>query len=238
MVSARTIDRIRTTVGIIGNIISFGLFASPAPTFYEIIKKGAVEEFSPNPYLCTILNCLLWVYYGLPFVHPNSILVVTINGVGLVIELVYICIFLMYATKKGRRSVLWKMAVEVVFYAAVVLLLTFVPVFVAHRPMIIGILCDIINILMYAMPLDNMRQVIETKSNEYLPKYLLFFNALNGGCWLAFALLRFDIYILVSNGLGFLLGLIQIILWFWYNNPKLKEDEVPKIDARKEISMV
>ncbi|KAI3976165.1 hypothetical protein MKX01_024948 [Papaver californicum] len=85
----------------------------------------------------------------------------------------------MYATKKGRRSVLWKMAVEVVFYAAVVLLLTFVPVLVAIRPKFIGVLSDIFNIMMYAMPLDNLLQVYETKSSEFMPKELLFFNALN-----------------------------------------------------------
>jgi uncharacterized protein with PQ loop repeat len=60
----------------------FGINCSP--TFYKIIKKKDVEEFKPDPYLATVLNCAFWVFYGMPFVHPNSLLVVTINGVGLV----------------------------------------------------------------------------------------------------------------------------------------------------------
>ncbi|KAJ4824723.1 Peptidyl-prolyl cis-trans isomerase, chloroplastic [Turnera subulata] len=72
----------RNIVGIIGNVISFGLFISPAPTFYRIIKRKDVEEFQPYPYVATVLNCLFWIFYGLPIVKPDSILVVTINGVA------------------------------------------------------------------------------------------------------------------------------------------------------------
>ena len=73
-----------------------------SPTFYRIIKNKAVEEFKPDPYLATVLNCMLWVFYGLPFIHPDSLLVVTINSFGLVLELVYLGIFFIYATNKGR----------------------------------------------------------------------------------------------------------------------------------------
>jgi len=77
-----------------------------SPTFYKIIKKKDVEEFKPDPYLATLLNCAFWVFYGMPFVHPNSLLVVTINGVGLVFEVVYLTIFFIYANKKGRVRML------------------------------------------------------------------------------------------------------------------------------------
>ena len=70
----------------------------------KIIKRKDVEEFLPDPYLATLLNCMLWVFYGLPIVHPNSILVVTINGVGLVVEGVYLIIFFIYSPNKKRVS--------------------------------------------------------------------------------------------------------------------------------------
>lgn len=78
------------------------IFSLDSPTFRKIIKKKDVESFDPKPYLATVLNCLFWVYYGMPFVNPNSLLVITINGVGLVIELIYLCIFFWYAPPKGR----------------------------------------------------------------------------------------------------------------------------------------
>ena len=39
-----------------------------------------------------------------PIVHPNSILVVTINGIGLVIEAAYLTIFFIYSDSKKRVS--------------------------------------------------------------------------------------------------------------------------------------
>ena len=72
------------------------------PVFWRIIKAKDVEEFKPDPYLATLLNCMLWVFYGLPIVHPNSILVVTINGIGLVVEGSYLIIFFIYSTNNKR----------------------------------------------------------------------------------------------------------------------------------------
>lgn len=74
------------------------------PTFWRICKAKDVEEFKPDPYLATLLNCMLWVFYGIPIVHPNSILVVTINGIGLVIEAAYLTIFFLYSDGKKRVS--------------------------------------------------------------------------------------------------------------------------------------
>lgn len=73
-----------------------------SPTFWKIIKKKDTEEFKPDPYMATVLNCLFWIFYGMPFVHPDSTLVVTINAVGLALELIYLTVFVVYASAKGR----------------------------------------------------------------------------------------------------------------------------------------
>ncbi|KAK4489048.1 hypothetical protein RD792_004842 [Penstemon davidsonii] len=48
----------------------------------------------------------MWVFYGMPFVHPDSILVVTINGAGLIIELFYLAIFFIYSDWPKRKQVI------------------------------------------------------------------------------------------------------------------------------------
>ena len=45
---------------------------------------------------------MLWVFYGLPFVTPNSVLVLTINGAGLVLEAIYLSMYFAFSTKKQR----------------------------------------------------------------------------------------------------------------------------------------
>ncbi|XWS32779.1 hypothetical protein CRYUN_Cryun22dG0018800 [Craigia yunnanensis] len=218
----------RNIVGIIGNVISFFLFASPIPTFKNIYKKKAVEEFKPDPYIATVMNCMLWIFYGLPIVHPDSTLVVTINGVGLAMELIYLTIFFIYAPKKGRLKVIGWLCIEILFLCVVALCTLLLRKTHDQRSVIVGILCVIFGVLMYASPLTIMRKVINTKSVKYMPFYLSLANFLNGLVWVTYALIRFDLYILIGNGLGALSGAIQLILYACYfsSTPKDDDDDV------------
>jgi uncharacterized protein with PQ loop repeat len=51
---------------------------------------------------------------------------------------------------------------------------------------------------MFEVMLDQ-HKVITTKSVEYMPFFLSLVSFLNGACWTAYALIRFDIYVTVSN---------------------------------------
>uniref|UniRef100_A0A0E0QNP6 Bidirectional sugar transporter SWEET n=1 Tax=Oryza rufipogon TaxID=4529 RepID=A0A0E0QNP6_ORYRU len=54
---------------------------------------------------------------------------------------------------------------------------------------------------MYSSPLTIMSQVVKTKSVEYMPLLLSVVSFLNGLCWTSYALIRFDIFITIPNGL-------------------------------------
>ncbi|KAJ8750239.1 hypothetical protein K2173_014154 [Erythroxylum novogranatense] len=226
MVSARVF---RYVVGIIGNVISCGLFLSPTPTFYRIWRKKDVEEFQYYPYVATVLNCMFWVFYGLPIVKPDSILVLTINGFGLLIELIYLAFYCYYDKhNKGRKMVAVLLAGETVFIAIIVTISMCVFNH-SKRILFVGIFCDIFNVLMYTSPLAIMKKVIRTKSVEYMPLSLSITNFLNGCCWTAYALIQFDAFILASNGLGALSGAAQLILYaIYYRTPKQGEDALVK----------
>eukprot|EP00257_Ricinus_communis_P015666 XP_015573634.1 bidirectional sugar transporter SWEET5 isoform X2 [Ricinus communis] len=146
----------RNIIGVVGNLISFGLFASPIPTFIRIWKSNSVGEFKSDPYLASIMNCMLWNFYGLPMVHPGSTLLVTINSVGLALELIYITIFFIYAQRNGRLKVTGFLFMEFVVMTALV---SFTLKFYdnhGQRSTLVGIFCVVINILMYASPLTIM----------------------------------------------------------------------------------
>ncbi|KAL7149817.1 hypothetical protein ABFS83_05G066400 [Erythranthe nasuta] len=206
-------DDARTIVGVIGNIIALILFLSPVPTFYRIWKKKSVEQYSPVPYLATFINCGLWVLYGLPLVHPHSTLVVTINGTGFVIEIVYLSLFLIFSDKKKRLRLVVIVVAECVFMAVLALLVLTLAHTTKLRSVVVGSICMVGNIMMYAAPLSVMKMVITTKSVEYMPFFLSLFSFLNGISWTAYALIRFDIFIVAPNGMGSLLGLAQLLLY-------------------------
>ncbi|KAK9926906.1 hypothetical protein M0R45_024114 [Rubus argutus] len=230
---------LRTIVGIIGNIISLGLFLSPIPTFTRIIKQKTVSDFKPDPYLATLLNCAVWVFYGMPFVHPDSTLVWTINGAGFIIEAAYIVIFVMYSPASKRTRIFIALVIEAVFFAIVV----FVNMFFFHttkdRTLIVGIICIIFNILMYASPLTVMKMVIKTKSVKYMPLTLSVANLCNGIVWLIYSLLKFDINILIPNGLGSLSGVVQLILYAtYYKTTRWDDDDDGKSRSEVQLSNV
>ncbi|KAK2406310.1 bidirectional sugar transporter SWEET5 [Trifolium repens] len=228
-------------VGIIGYVISFGLFLSPVPTFYKIIKKKDVEEFKSDPYIATILNCALWIFYGMPFVHPNNNLVVIINSVGFVFELIYLFIFYVYAKREQRINLLDNLAMQLCGALGVINFLFIVMYGIVEKDIIYGIdkgslvagiIYDILNIMMYVSPLTIMENVIKTKSVKYMPFWLALANFLNGCCWTTFALIHpFNIYILVGNGIGAISGLVQLLLyayyWCWGNNNDDNYNHVP-----------
>ncbi|KAG4911507.1 hypothetical protein JHK82_052111 [Glycine max] len=212
----------RNVVGIIGSFRSLLSLnrklrnSNSVPTFYKIIKNKAVEEFKPDPYIATVLNCAFWVFYGMPFIHPHSILVVTINGIGLVFEFVYLTIFFTYATNKGRKKLLICLLIEAIFFAAIVLI-TMLAVHGKHRSLMIGVICDFFNIMMYVSPLTIMFKVIKTKSVKYMPFWLSLTNFLNGACWTTYALIHpFDLFVLISNSVGVVSGFVQLILYACY----------------------
>lgn len=71
------------------------------PTFYRIVKRGSTEEFSGLPYVCTLLQTSLWVYYG--FTKPGAVLVATVNIVGTAMEIIFVALFLIYASSPRKR---------------------------------------------------------------------------------------------------------------------------------------
>ncbi|KAL1203926.1 Bidirectional sugar transporter SWEET5 [Cardamine amara subsp. amara] len=215
----------RTIVGIVGNVISFGLFCAPIPTMLKIWKMKSVSEFKPDPYVATVLNCMMWTFYGLPFVQPDSLLVITINGTGLFMELVYVTIFFVFANSQVRKKITIAMVIEVIFMALVIFCTLYFLHTTKQRSMLIGIMCIVFNVIMYASPLTVMKLVIKTKSVKYMPFFLSLANLMNGVVWVIYACLKFDPYILIPNGLGSLSGIIQLILYITYYKTTNWNDE-------------
>ncbi|KAL2552413.1 Bidirectional sugar transporter SWEET7 [Forsythia ovata] len=208
----------RTIIGVIGNIISFCLFISPAPTFVRICKNKSTEEFHPYPYLACVMNCLFWIFYGIPVVHPDSTLVITINSIGLALELIYLTIFALYTTKRNRVIIALVLFCEALFLA-VIIIITII-CFHNHkmRSMFVGIICVVFGIIMYGSPLSIIRKVFKTKSVEFLPFWLCLAGFLNGAVWFTYAFLKtFDPYIATGNGIGGLLGLFQLCVYAYFS---------------------
>lgn len=224
----------RFAIGIIGNIISLFLFLSPLPTFVRICKKGSVEQYSATTYLVTFVNCMLWGLYGMPFIHPNNILVSTIAGSGCFIELAYLLLFVIYSDTKGKKVILILITIAEIICIGIILTLVLT---LAHtskrRAQIIGLFGDISGVVMYAAPLTVMKQVITTKSVEFMPLAVSVASFANALVWTLYAIHPFDPYVAMPNGLGCILGLAQLILYGTYYKSTKEQ-----LAARKAVEKV
>ncbi|XP_055827132.1 bidirectional sugar transporter SWEET10-like [Solanum dulcamara] len=210
--------------GLLGNIVSFMVYLAPVPTFYKIYKKKSTEGFQSVPYVVGLFSAMLWIYYA--FLKPDTTLLITINSVGCFIQTFYICFFLFYATKKAKMDTMkLLLSMNVVGLGLIILLTQFFSKG-SNRAQIVGWICLIFSFCVFVAPLGVLRQVIRTKSVEYMPFQLSFFLTLSAVMWFFYGLLRKDYNIAIPNVLGFTLGLIQMALYLIYKNAKKVTKEV------------
>lgn len=195
-----SMNYIRFIVNIISNILSFVLFASRMQRFCRIIKIKSVEEFHAYPYLAYPINCLMWIHYGMPFINPHNILVVTINIVGLFHAVVlYFHIVLLHWQKISASNKFYLfgeiMGLAIAEAGTMLDFHTY-----TSRTTVHWILATTFEICMYGSPLLIMYKVNKTKSAEFLPKKLSIVCFLNVIFWAFYSLLKFDSYILTGNG--------------------------------------
>ncbi|KAK4761466.1 hypothetical protein SAY87_029350 [Trapa incisa] len=219
-------------IGIIGNVISILVFASPIETFTEIVKKKSTENYKGVPYITTLLSTGLWTFYGI--LKPGGLLIMTVNGAGAASQLTYVILFLIYAPKDKKINSMKLVALLDVGLFSSVIAVTLLVLYGKLRLTFIGIVCSALTIGMYASPLVVMRTVVRTKSIKYMPFLLSFFLFLNAGVWTAYAMLVKDIYIGVPNAIGFVLGSAQLILYTIYKNKSASENSAEETQKDEE----
>ncbi|CDP21122.1 unnamed protein product, partial [Coffea canephora] len=93
------------------------------------------------------------------------------------------------------------------------------------RVRIVGWICLVFALLVFVAPLCIVIQVIRTKSAEYMPLPLSAFLAVNAVAWFFYGLLLKDFYIAIPNVLGFVFGVLQMVLYKIYS----KSEKVPVV---------
>ncbi|KAI3960422.1 hypothetical protein MKW98_017146 [Papaver atlanticum] len=212
----RDLELLRYAVGIIGNVVSILLYAAPIITFRRVIEKKSTGEFSCIPYVSALLNCIIYTWYGSPLVSRGweNLSLVTINGVGIALELSFISIYFWYSSPRGRKLVTLIMAPLMFAMLVVICCLTFELEDRLVRKAIVGSIGLVVSIAMYGSPLVAVERVLRTKSVEYMPFNLSLFSFLTSLSWLVYGLLGNDILLASPNFLGVPLGILQLVVYF------------------------
>ncbi|CAI9771977.1 unnamed protein product [Fraxinus pennsylvanica] len=193
-------EKIRLAVGIMGNAAALLLYSAPILTFSRVIRKKSTEGFSCVPYILALLNCFLYTWYGLPIVSYRweNFPIVTINGLGVLLELSFIAIYFYFASADGKKKVTMLTIPVLVLSCITAILSAFVFHDHRHRKAFVGSIGLVASVAMYGSPLVVVKQVIQTKSVEFMPFYLSFFSFLASSLWMAYGLLGHDLFLAVK----------------------------------------
>lgn len=212
-----------------GTVFTFLYFLSPVTTCKRVMDSKDVREFSAFPFAMGIFNCSIWVYYyavtmasSAADLTPNLL----INAVGLFMFIIYMFIFLFYAGSRFKEIArllaitLFVEAIFIAFFEGVVPGLKWDFNFGKEpqplKSSLSGLVCVIINVLLYGSPLAVMRMVIETKSVEFMPLPMSLLTFVICCLWSGQALLIQNPAVFIPNFLGILMGIAQLVLYACY----------------------
>ncbi|XWS68782.1 hypothetical protein CRYUN_Cryun04dG0121900 [Craigia yunnanensis] len=219
--------------GILGNIISVLVYLAPVSTFYRIYKKKSTESFQSLPYQVALFSSMLWLYYAL--IKKDAFLLITINSFGCIVETIYISMYIAYASKNSRMSAMKLFVAMSVGLFSLILIVTHFLVKSSTRVQVLGWICVAISVSVFAAPLNIVARVIRTRSVEFMPFNLSFFLTLSAIMWFSYGLFIKDICVALPNVLGFILGMLQMLLYAIYRNTEKVIEEKKLSEQMKTI---
>ncbi|KAK7839577.1 bidirectional sugar transporter sweet3 [Quercus suber] len=240
-------DKLHLAMGVMGNATSLLLYTVPILTFARVIKKKSTEEFSCVPYIISLFNCLLYTWYGLPVVSNRweNFTVVSTNGSPCCyIKIVHTCIYiytfrcrliliLMFENHGVQKKAAMILTPGIVVICITIVISAFVFHDHRHRKIFTGSVGLLVAAAMYGSPLVVMKQVIATKSVEFMPFYLSLFSFLASSFWLAYGLVSHELFLAAPNLLGSPLGFLQLVIYFKYRKWGVV-GEPEKVDLEKD----
>lgn len=224
MTAVLTVLRVLTTV------TSILLCLSPWPDFRRIIRDQSTGPLSVLPVLMLFINCYMWDMYA--FLVGNWFPLFAVCVFGCVTIIFFIGIYYRWSTPVQRAKLHRAFALAAVFLAgwtAFVIAATAGATGQTNDEIakILGYMCVVVNIGVYASPLDTMKVVIRTKSAAPLPISLCTMNLINGSLWVAFGAIEGDLFVLTPNALGVVFCTVQVGLYLKYRSnttPVLDDD--------------
>lgn len=195
------------------SLLSGCFFLSPAVQVAGVCRSGGARlaEVSPQTMIFMLCNCALWTAWGL---FAPMWPAVPVNGFGLLAAACFLTVCWGFALSGRSDAPTWGRGAA----AGTVAALALVPCCFLyasaspHRAGYIGNLAMLISILMYASPLSIVRQVIADRSSDLLPPAQCVIQFANCLAWTAVGAKSRAAQVLVCNGLGLTLGVVQLSL--------------------------
>lgn len=174
------------------------------------------------------MNCGLWVSYA--FVTPNRLAAGVTNVIGGTLQITWLCVFTYYSAGPQKQSMVKRIFMVVTVWLAITLFDVFLVPKMEIQPFsgmslqteLLGFCCVLFNILMYGSPLVVVRNVMKTRSVEFMPLPLSVMTLLCSGCWFSYSIYVHDPWMFIPNVMGVVFGFLQLSIYAYYSRQSSK----------------
>mmetsp|Transcript_26968 Transcript_26968/g.55758 ORF Transcript_26968/g.55758 Transcript_26968/m.55758 type:complete len:304 (+) Transcript_26968:63-974(+) len=109
----------------------------------------------------------------------------------------------------------------VIIWIGILSVASLTPVIKGDIKLVVGVAVNVNLIFFYAAPLSTIATVLRTKNSSSIHFWTMVMNTINAFFWCVYSFAIQDYYILIPNGLGFVFGVTQMILYACFRQ---KED--------------
>ena len=212
-------DIVESIFGWIGLVISTYFYFSLVVPYVKVLKGEMKYTDSPKmALLCNIVNCILWIDYGL---IKDSLQLYLTCAIGGCLTLIWSSIYLIFLAKKN-------FVLGFIYCISVIaFILGLLFLFYSIDVEITGYSALIFNILMFFAPGEKIYTVIKTGNYELIPIFSTIGTLLCAGCWLIYGIYQVDLNLIIPNILGLLFGFLQMFIYCIYKNKQIniKDEE-------------
>ena len=224
-------DSIEDVFGWIATVLTMCFYISPVIPFINVFKGKITYEDTPGILVtASYVNCFCWYIYG-DMIFSDQVKIC--NGIGAISSLFLICIYLAYEIRKYTLDAILNALIIITGSYAVYRGLTIV----VDDDAVVGKICNVTAIIVFLSPIQIIYRVLREKHNYYLiPIYTAMVSLFSTGCWISYGIMISDVYIMIPNIIGFLLGIIQVAVFVIF---KKKYPTIPTSgDKERETSAI
>jgi uncharacterized protein with PQ loop repeat len=216
-------------ISLVGTMTGIFLFIPPSILFYKIIRKQEKHIIiSKSMLLFNIVCGELWMCYWL---RLNKIIPMISSAISLSFSLIFAIIYL-YFYFLGK-IINWFFSS--IFTIIVVWQCYYYIIFILEDYEIIGMIAMIINIITYIPAAQNISRIIRQGNFKSIPIFNTIIGIFSSICWLTYGILIKNIISIIPNAIGFIISIIHIAIWTFFNLRMKSDDDKNENLSNNEI---
>lgn len=189
----------------------FGLLSTGIQVCLKIKQQRSTKNITFFPFLTSCLSSILWTKYG---ILTDDVPLCSVGIIGMILQSTYLLFY--YLNTRDKK---WLSRRLMVSFLGVCSLLTYIKYYTEDYDTAVyhlGFIASGFTIVVYGSPLISVVNVIKHRSTEFMTFSMCMATFIVSLLWTIYGHLVQDNFILIPNGIGVILGSMQLLLFVLY----------------------